>query len=180
MRNVKGALLKFFVIAIKTNKTGIYDEILNEDEKKFISQRILDAVWYPLEYYKKIFQAVFKVEGKGDVKNVIKWGYLFGKQTTAHIYRKIKQKRSLEHAIISYQTLVKLWFDFGELNSEIISDNEFNLKFEGNQPDFDLHYYIAMGWIKAFFEGYLDKKVSAKFIKKIWEGDNCTVLNLSW
>ncbi|MFX1275131.1 MAG: hypothetical protein ACFFAT_08820 [Promethearchaeota archaeon] len=178
--NVKGSLLKFFVMNVRANKTGVYDSILTEDEKKFVSQRILDVGWYPLEYYKKIFTAIAKVEVNGNAEKVEEWGYEFANKTIGRIYSRTKKKRSLNHAIKSYQSLIKLWFDFGYLTEEIISENEFNLVFDGEQPDFDLHYYIGMGWIRSFFEAYLDTKISTKFLKKSWEGDEKTIINLTW
>jgi len=180
MKKIKGALLKYFIINIRANKTGIYDELLTDEEKEIVNQQIFDAIWYPFEYYRIAFTAVFKVEAKGDVKEIIKWGYEFGKQIVSQMYRRSKKKRTLRHAITSYQHLLRLWFNFGELNEEIVSDNEFNLKFVGDQPDFDLHYYIALGWLKAFFEGYLEKEISTKFTKKLWEGDGYTAINLTW
>ena len=180
MKKIKGALLKYFIINIRANKTGIYDEILTEKEKEIVNQQIHDAIWYPFEHYQIAFTAIFKVEAKGDVKEIIKWGHEFGKQIVSHMYGRSIKKRTLRHAITSYQHLLKLWFNFGELNEDIISDNEFNLIFDGDQPDFDLHYYIALGWLKSFFEGYLQTEVTTKFLQKSWEGDEKTIINLSW
>jgi hypothetical protein len=79
MKKIKGALLKYFIINIRANKIGIYDELLTDEEKEIVNQQILDAIWYPFEYYEKAFTAIFKVEAKGDVKEIIEWGYKFGK-----------------------------------------------------------------------------------------------------
>ncbi|MFX1394207.1 MAG: hypothetical protein ACFFAH_11585 [Promethearchaeota archaeon] len=180
MRQIKGSLLKYFIKNIRANKSGIYDEILTEEEKEIINLRILDSVWYPYEYFKKLLSAVVKVEANGDMTTVAKWGYDHGKRTLDQIHKGRREKRPLPLAIASYDQLFKLWFDFGKQYGEIISENEINIVIEEFDEDFDLFYYIGSGWIRSFFENYLDTKIQLKFLQKSWEGDDKTILNLNW
>ena len=62
LKQTKGSLLKYVIKIIRANKTGVYDEILTEDEKRFVNQQVLDAVWYPYDFYKKLYNAIRKVE----------------------------------------------------------------------------------------------------------------------
>lgn len=179
MGQVKGVILKYFIINIRANKTGIYDKILYEEDKKFVKKYILDALWYPFEQFKRLIIAVVKVEAKGDMRIVQKWGYLYGKMNYESIHKNITEKRSLRLAIASYDLLYKLWFDFGNQRGEIISNNEFNITFEEFDREFKEFYYLASGWIKGFFELYLESKISTKFIEKSWEGDQHTTINLT-
>ncbi|MFX1274309.1 MAG: hypothetical protein ACFFAT_04620, partial [Promethearchaeota archaeon] len=139
MWKVKGALLKNFVIIIRSNKTGAYDNILTEEEKEIVNQQILDAVWYPYEYYKKLFTAVANVEADGDPKKIEEWGFTYAKQAVDRIHRGKSKRRSLRHAITSYDALIKLWFNFGILKENIISDNEINIEITEFDNEFDLH-----------------------------------------
>ena len=179
-KKTKGSLLKYIVIPIRANKTGIYDEILTEEEKKFVNQQILDAVWYPYKYYKNLYNAIGKVEAKGDMEIAIKWGYDQGKVVIKNMYKNLDEKRSPRHALTSYLHLVKLWFNFGAHDGEIVSDNEINVSIGDFDDDFEIFYFSTMGWLKAFFEGYLNTTISAKFLKKAWMGDDKTVYNLTW
>ena len=180
MRQIKGAVFKYFIMNIRANKTGIYDELLTEEEKEIVNQRILDAVWYPYDHFKKIFSAVAKAEANNDMNNIIKWGYDYAQKTLDRMYKDRMKKRGLRLAITTYDHMFKLWFDFGKQKGEIISDNEVNISFDDFDKDFDLFYYLACGWIQSFFEAYLGTKVSTKFLQKSWEGDEQTIINLTW
>ena len=180
LKQTKGSLLKYVIKIIRANKTGVYDEILTEDEKRFVNQQVLDAVWYPYDFYKKLYNAIRKVEAKGDMERAIMWGYDQGKVVINSMYKDLSKKRSPRHALTSYLHLIKLWFDFGTHEGEIVSDNEINVSIGDFDEDFELFYYSTLGWIKAFFEGYMNTPISAKFLKKVWEGDDKTVFNFTW
>ena len=179
-KKIKGSLLKYVVMIIRANKTGSYDEILKEEEKNFVKQRIQDAVWYPFEFYKNLYNAIGKVEAKGEMETAIKWSYDQGKVVIKSMYKNIDEKRSLRHALTSFLHLIKLWFNFGTHDGEIVSDNEINISIGDFDEDFELFYYSTIGWLKAFFEGYSNTNISAKFMKKAWIGDEKTLYNLTW
>ncbi|MFX1275136.1 MAG: hypothetical protein ACFFBP_16265 [Promethearchaeota archaeon] len=180
MKHIKGALFKYFIMNIRANKSGLYDNMLTEEEKEIVNQRILDAIWYPYEQFKMIFSRVAKVEAKGDLNNIIKWGYKHAQKTIDRMYKDRMKKRSLKLAISTYDHLFKLWFDFGKQESNIISDNEINISFMDFDDDFDLFYYVASGWIQSFFEAYLGTKIKTKFLQKSWEGADKTTINVTW
>ena len=173
-------MLKNFVIIIRSNKTGIYNNILDEEEKEIVNQQILDAIWYPYDYYKSLFSAVAKIEAEGDPKKIEQWDFNYAKQAVDRIHKRTTRKRSLRHAITSYNALIKMWFNFGVLKENIISDNEINVEITEFDNEFDFHYYILMGWLRAFYGSYLDTSVSGKFLQKSWEGYGNTIINLTW
>lgn len=180
MRKVKGVLLKFFVKSIRANKTGIYNDLLSEEDMGIVNKRILDGAWYPYEVFKNCFNAVCKVDGRDNVKVIQKWGYNRGKETLERLYKEPLMKRDLSGAVNSYNTLFKLWFNFGKQYGEIQSENNVDIIIEDFDKDFRLFYYIAMGWMQGFFEIYTGISITAKFLEKPWEGADKMVVNLSW
>ena len=146
----------------------------------YIHQRVLDSAWYPYEVFKKCFNLVCKVEAKENVKLIEKWGYNYGKSVLERIYKAPLQKRDLNAAIKSYNNLFRLWFNFGNQEGEIISENEVHIFIEDFDKDFRLFYYIASGWMKGFFEFYLGTKVSTAFLQKSWENSDRTIVKISW
>ena len=74
----------------------------------------------------------------------------------------------------------KLSLNFGELDAEIISDNQVKLSFKDFERDWENFYHLALGWIQKFIELSIKKKVEAKFLKKSWEGADETEILLSW
>ncbi|MFX1275128.1 MAG: hypothetical protein ACFFAT_08805 [Promethearchaeota archaeon] len=180
MKKVKGALLKFFVKGVRANKSGVYETIIPEEDIKIINTRILDAAWYPFTTFKNSFNAIVKVFAKGDMNIVYKMGYNAGKETIERLYRGPMMKRQLRDAVDSYNNLFKLWFNFGKQYGKIESENELNIYIEEFDPDFEAFYHVARGWMSSFFEGYLDTKVTTKFLEKSWNGDTRTVVNITW
>ena len=116
MNRVKGALLKLYIKGIRANKSGIYENMLSEEDMEIVNQRILDGAWYSFETFKKCFNAVTQVYAKNDKKIVKKMGYNAGKETIKRLYRGPMMKRDLSDAIKSYNNLFRLWFDFGKLS----------------------------------------------------------------
>ncbi|MFX1275135.1 MAG: hypothetical protein ACFFBP_16270 [Promethearchaeota archaeon] len=180
MKQVKGSLFKYVIQIIRANKTGAFDSILTEEEKKFVNQEILDAVWYPYEVYKNLYAMVGKIEAKGEMDIIINSSYDLAKMVIKGMYKGLRLKRTIRHALTSYLHLIKLWFNFGIHKGEIISENEINISIADFDNDFELFYHSTLGWIKAFFEEYLNTSISAKITQKVWEGDDKTVYNLTW
>ncbi|MFX1276200.1 MAG: hypothetical protein ACFFBP_09015 [Promethearchaeota archaeon] len=180
MRQIKGALFKHFIINIRANKSGIYDKILSEEEKKIVDQQILDAIWYPYDQFKMICIATAKAEAEGNKDNLKNWGYTHAKKFLKHLHKDNIKKRGISLALKTYNRLFKLWFNFGKQYGELVSENEINFIFEDFDSNFDLIYYLASGWIQSFIEAYLNQTVRTKFLKKSWEGDEKTIINLSW
>ena len=180
MRKIKGTLFKAWIIAIRVDKSGIYDQYLNEEDKKYINQRILDSAWYPYETFKNCFNAVCKIEAKENVKLIEKWGYDYGKNVLVRVYKEPLNKKDLKSAIKSYNNLFRLWFDFGKQYGEIISENEVHIFIEEFDKDFRLFYHIASGWMRGFFEFYIGTKVKAEFLQKSWENHNKTIIKITW
>ncbi|MFX1275133.1 MAG: hypothetical protein ACFFAT_08830 [Promethearchaeota archaeon] len=180
MKNIKGSLLKNFVIAIRANRSGVYEEFITDEDWKIINQRILDAAWYPYETFKNCFNAVCKVEAKDNIKIIEQWGYDYGNHILDRIYKEPMRKRDLETAMNSYNGLFKLWFNFGKQHGEIISDNEIHVFIEDFDKDFRLFYYNAIGWMRGFFNKYLSTRVTTEFLEKSWEGADKTVVKITW
>ncbi|MFX1397984.1 MAG: hypothetical protein ACFFAS_13185 [Promethearchaeota archaeon] len=58
-------MIKPLVIGIKADKSGAYDNLLTDEDKEVISERIFDAAWYPFETYKNCFNAVARIFARG-------------------------------------------------------------------------------------------------------------------
>jgi len=179
-RQIKGTLFKPWVVSIRANKSGIYDQYLSEEDKKYFNERILDSLWYPYEVFKKCFNAVCMIEAKENIEVIEKWGYLYGKGVLERIYKERLQIKELKTAVDSYNNLFKLWFNFGTQTGKIISDNEVHLSIQDFDKDFRLFYHISKGWMQGFFDAYLGTTVSAKFIEKSWEGSEKTTVKITW
>ncbi|MFX1275127.1 MAG: hypothetical protein ACFFAT_08800 [Promethearchaeota archaeon] len=180
MKKIKGSLFKAWAIAIRANKTGIYDDLISEEDKQVISQRILDAAWYPFDTFKRCIIAVCKVEARGNLRIIEKWSYDYGKTMIERTYNSPMNKKDLNMALNSYNRLFNLWFNFGRQYGEIISENEIHVIIDDFDKDFEVFYNSAKGWMASFFEMYLSTRVTTSFIEKSWNGANKTSIKITW
>lgn len=177
-RKAKGSMLKPIVIGIRADKSGTYDNLLSEEDKQVIYSKILDSAWYPYDTYKNAFNAVTKIFAKGNMEIVRKWGRERGRNTIERMYRTQTLKRDLDTAVNLYERFFNLWFNFGSHRGEIISENEANIIIEDFDPDFEVFYYTAAGWIETAFNLLMGKKINTKFLAKSWKGDKETIINI--
>jgi len=182
IKKAKGVVLKPFVIGIRADKNNMekYDRMLSDKAKEIVSQRILDSIWYPFDIYRELFRAVAKVVAKDNEGIVKKMGYEWSKKISGQLYKGLMKKREISNAINIYDSLFRLWFNFGKQHGKIISDNELHVILEDYDPDFKFFYILAAGWMENFFEIYLDTKVKSEILEKSWEGAERTIIKISW
>ncbi|MFX1236845.1 MAG: hypothetical protein ACFFAS_04985 [Promethearchaeota archaeon] len=178
-KKVKGSMLKPFVIGIRADKNGTYDNLLSEEDKEVLKLKILDSAWYPYETYKNTFNAVAKVSARGNMEIVRRWGMERGKEITERMYRGARVKRDLKTAVGLFNRFFKLWFNFGAQAEEMISENEVNLTYVDFDLDFEAFYYTAIGWMEIAFNILIGKKINAKFVTKSWIEKKPTVINIT-
>lgn len=181
MKQVKGSMFRDVVRAIKAmNKEGHFDNLLSEETKNYLSQRILSSSWYPLEAYKDGLNALFKVVAKNNENVVVKWGRDFCDVTMKSIYKQIIADGDIKRAMERYKRFHNMIFNFGEFTYDFISDNEIMLYYKDHESDFKVYFYLIKGWNERFLELCTNKKVKSMFLKKTWTGDELTTLKISW
>ena len=180
MKQVKGTMLKAIVKAIRADKSGQYDNILSDKAKVFINQRILDSIWYPFKLYKECFNALSKINARGNKNVLVEWGKAESEKIMPRVYSHIIIKGDPTVAMEKYARFHKMVFDFGEIQYEQMSDNQIIVDYKDFEPDFENFYYIAIGWIEKFIQLCIDKIPNYELLKKSWEGDDFTQFELSW
>ncbi len=179
-RRVKGSMVKFIVVSARLNKTGIYQETLTEKGLNLMNERIFDSVWYSHEAYKDVFNAVCKIEAKNNPKIIIEWGKKFGEIIMKSIYRGSIVEGSIKFALEKYARFHKLVYSFGVIKYEVITENNVIVSYVDFDPDWELFYYIALGWISKYLELCTGKNINHQIVKKSWEGTNTTSFQFKW
>jgi len=180
VKQVKGSMFKMIVKAIRANKSGAYDKILSAKDRKFLSQNILSASWYPFDIYKRAFNALAEVQAKDKTDMWIQWGRMEGEATMTTLYKQTIVEGDPHMAMEKFKRFFKLMYDFGELIIERISDKELTITYKDFEPDFKLYYYVGIGWVERFLELCGCKEVKSNFIAKSWEGAKETTLQIAW
>ncbi len=180
LKKVKGSLVKLMVKPIRANKSGAYDDILSNEGKELINQRIFDSIWYPYEAYRNIHDAVAKVEGNNNQKVLFQWGQRFGEILMTSIYKNSISDADPTIAMDKYARFHKLVYNWGVIKPQMLSDYHMIVTYEDFERDWELYYYISSGWMYKYLELCLKKPVHFKFYKKSWETADWTTYDFSW
>ncbi len=165
---------------MRVNKTGVYDDILSDQGRELVGERIFDSIWYAYETYRNVHDAVAKVEAKNNPTILFQWGQKFGDALMTSTYKNTVSNIDVESAIERYKRFHKLVYSWGSLIPELLSDNHLIVTYEDFERDWEPYYYVSSGWMYKFLELCLNKKITFKFHKKSWEGAKWTAYDFSW
>ena len=180
MRHVKGSMFLKVAKVIKVDKSGVYDNLLTDEDKDLLSTTILTASWYPWESYKRCFNALAEVFAQGDMEVVRQWGHTEGEQLTQSAYKSILTGKDYKIAFKKIKLFWKFQFDFGELDLSFISDSTMQVVLKDFDPDFKVFFNLARGWFEQVLKMSDCKDVTSEFLVKSWEGAGDTTIQLSW
>lgn len=169
-----------FAKAIRADKTGAFDKFLTDSDRTVLAQRVLPANWYPFETYKHCFTAVSRVLAKDNPETLKEWGRQHGQATMTTIYKVIFQKKDVQSAMAAYRSVLKSQFDFGKMETKMISENEMLIGFIGFGEDFKVWYYVAQGWMERTIALVINKPVRSEIVDRTWEGAPAVVFRLRW
>ncbi|MBN1800769.1 MAG: hypothetical protein JW891_04640 [Candidatus Lokiarchaeota archaeon] len=179
---IKGSLLKDIVKGIKSDRTHEkeYDVILSDRAKKFLNQRILDSIWYSWDVYCELYKALIKVVAKNNPKIVTKWGRDFGENVMSAVYKNIIAEGNVKKLAEKYPRFHSMFYNFGTISFEWISDHELLYTLKDFDPNFELFYNSNIGWTQRVFEMCLKKEVHFEILKKSSQGDKEGQFKLFW
>ncbi|MFX1500193.1 MAG: hypothetical protein ACFFDH_04420 [Promethearchaeota archaeon] len=182
MKQIKGTILLVIVKSIKANhnKIGEYESILSQNAKEFLNKRILTGSWYPFEIYRELYDALGFVEVKNNPKILVEWGKVEGKRVYTTIYSSSIITGDIQLAIEKYSRFHRRVFNFGEVLTEIISDNEIEFTYIDMPRDWENWYHSAVGWAMSFIELTINKNTDYSFSNKSWKGEGWTKARISW
>lgn len=180
MGRVKGTLLIDFVKVVRSEKTGLFNPYLTDQDRQIISQRILASEWYPAETYKNLFNAVVKVGAKGDMEMVRQWGRVYGEKIITNIYKTLVADVKPMEVISKYKTIVKRFHDFGETDCDQLSRTSALMTIKNFFPEFEPVFHLIRGWIERNLELSGAKDVKSEFIARSWQGAPATIIKFTW
>ena len=180
MARVKGSIFTPWVKTIRKDKSGIFDKYFSDEDRKLISGQILTSSWYPLETYMKMVNAVIKEYAKDDMDEVWRWGRDFVDDSYKNVYQNLFSENDPKKVMKNHQLMYKTLYDFVNVEAEIVSDNEYILKYEGVDPNFKSFFYSALGTFEKSLEHAGAKGLKIEFIDKNWEGAPATRVRFSW
>jgi hypothetical protein len=181
MKQVKGILLLAFVKTIRADKSGLYDKFLLQEDIPVINKKIVDALWYPYETYKRCVDGVYEIVGKKREEKLKEWGGSYARQIMPTIFKKtIKENNPLEH-FQRTPVYIKSMYDFGGTDVTVENPDSVILKLSDFDPDYPPIYIMLAGWFQSVAELCGAKNVQCKYIDKSWVNkSNTTSYHVTW
>ncbi len=180
-KKVKGTIFSEYVRMIKANKHLEWDRYLGEDEWKLVNEMILPSSWYPLESYKRMGLAVFKLLAKGDVNTAWNWGRLSVEGLTK-VYKNLADQQDPYEAIRRFSIIQGNLANFDIVEIHKQDDNTLRLVFNavfGDETDKAYAYHLG-GMMERLAELTAPGSVKVDIVKKVWEGAPNTVFEIKW
>ena len=180
MRQVKGSMFLIFAKVINADKKGTYDKYLTDQDKAVLSKLVLPSNWYPFETYKNCFLAVSQVVVNNNPEKLKDWGRDFAESTLTTIYKSLLLKKDAQSALDAYKLQLKNQFNFGKVDSEMVSENEMIITIEDFDNTFEPWFHVAIGWLERLIQLVIKKPVRSEFLKRSWQGGPATVFKMNW
>ena len=177
---VKGSMVVGFVKAIKADKSGMCASFLNDEGKQLASGLVLASKWYPVEAYKSCVEAVCRVNAKSNPEIMRQFGRKSGEETMTAIYGTVFAKSNAQGAMDAFRQIVKNVYDSITIDSEMISDNEIEIRISDFDPDFEEWYLVGLGWMERTLELVMKKEVTSRIVDRSWMGAPATVFRMKW
>ena len=177
---VKGSMFVAFVRSIKADKSGMCNSLLTDEAREVARSLILASKWYPFDVYKSCFEAVCRVYIKSDPEAMRQWGRTYGEQTMTSIYGMVFAKTHALAGMDAFRDIAKNVYDSIEIESEMLSDNEIEIRISDFDPDFEEWYLVGQGWIERTLELVIKKDISSRIVERSWLGAPQTIYRMKW
>lgn len=178
---VRGALFADYVRMIRSFKGLDWSEHLGAAELAAIDGKIEPELWYPMEVFERLGNAILAHIAGGSLEAVRAWGRVT-----------VDQIRALQPELVTPddpgQTLVQFhefrgrFFNFDpiELVYSVQGEAALRIRYFMGQPAEEAASYQAMGFFERLLEVAGARDVRARFTSRVWEGDAATSLELRW
>ena len=178
---IKGTLFSEYVRMIKSSRDLPWDQYLTDEDFKLIEDRILASGWYPLDAYKRMGLAVFKLIAKSNVDAAWNWGRASMEGITK-IYKNLLAVDTPGDAARRFCIIQRNVLNFEFLEVENVEPGtvkiHFLVKF-GDEADHAYAYHFG-GMLERLLELTSDSPEHLIILDKAWEGAEHTVFEMKW
>jgi len=181
-RKVKGTMIIDYVRMIRGNKHLKWDQYLTPDDWKMVMQRILPSAWYPLEFYRKVGWATFKLIGKENPELARLRGRIRGKELFQETYKYLPKDQGPAKALERFVSMYSSLFNFSSLQFKKIDDKHVKIRhdYDPNDPTNVPYCYNFMGHLDSLVEMAGGQNGKITLLSKQWEGAPATVFDITW
>ena len=177
---VKGSIVAGWIKAIRADKATDYSRWLTDEDREVVAGTVFSSSWYPFETYRRCCQAVFHTYAKGDPQVLRDWGAENAEAVIKQTYAThIIAGQPLE-SLKKHLNAIGLFFDFGSIRVEALSDRKVRVTVEGFPPDFEEIEYLPHGRYGKILEMAGATGLESRVVSRANEGDGVTRIEYCW
>lgn len=177
---VKGSMMMFVVKGVRAAGVEHFDLLLNDEDRVFLTQRILPINWYPFDSYKRLFDALVAVVAKGNTQTIRQWGRDYGSTILQGVYQSTIAPGDPFRSLKNYEQRFSSFYDFGVLEVTDNGSGDAELEIRDFDPSWESIYQMIDGWLEQTVELAGGKNPRVGFKARSWVGDPSTIYRISW
>jgi uncharacterized protein (TIGR02265 family) len=166
---------------IKSTRDLEWDKYLTEEDLELANELILSSVWYPLETYKRMGLAVFKLLAKGNLEAAWGWGRASVEEQTK-TYKTIIQENNPIGTLRRFSGIQRQFVDFEFIDINELGPGKVQIVFKmvlGDEADEAYAHHLG-GVLEGLVELSGAESVKVDINEKCWEGSENTVFEIEW
>lgn len=180
-RKVKGVLFVDYVRMLKSRKDVDWSKHLDPADMVYLSARIEDSEWYPMETFERMGLAILDQIATGNLDLVRIWGCGSIDTLTQKFDSLVCDKDPLE-TLMRFQVVRRSLFDFSPVEAVTIAGNsaKFKINYGMGKRAEEAASWQAVGFFQRLLEKAGATNIQYEFPKKHWKGDPESILDLNW
>ena len=177
---VKGSMMMFVVKGVRAAGPEHFYPLLTDEDRRFLTQRILPINWYPFDNYKRLFDSLVSVVARGNTQTVRQWGRDYGSAILEGVYRSVIIPGNPHRSLKNYEQRFGSFYDFGKLEVTETGPGSAELEIRNFDPSWTAIYEMISGWLERTVELAGGKNPRIDFKARSWAGDPTTIYRISW
>lgn len=180
-KKVKGDLFLDFVKMIKRRKEVDWSKHLNEFDRSFLDQAIIETDWYPFDTFERMGLAIMREIVKPDLEQIRRWGRYYLEELFNR-HEALVERGNPKESIMRVLVLQGGFFNFEGFQAQSVLDNSVRIRIDfGMAPELERAIcYQTLGFFEHLLYHSGIAEVGHEFKEKAWEGGRATVLELNW
>lgn len=181
-KHVKGLLFVEYIRMMKRMKGVDWTPYLEPRDQRFFQEMIIPSMWYPLESYQRCGAAVFEQVAKKNLDASRLWGRA-SLDSLHQVYKNLLiEEGNPLRSVEKFSKIYRRFFDFQGFALTVLDGHHLEIKVS---PEFgELAVAAYSHQMLGFFERLLElaraPEGRALFVRKRWEGDPETVIDVRW
>ena len=180
-RHVKGTLFVDYVRMLKSRKDVDWSKYLNEEDMKFLDERIMPSSWYPFDTFERFGLGILREIGGGRYESARMWGRM-STDLLLKVYKNMIEPGDPEHSVRKFDIVRSGFFDFPGVKAEVVSNNLLHLtvRFSTDKVVGKAQAYQALGAVERLLELAGAEEIEHTFQTSVWEDDPETLVEITW